>query len=112
MEDKHNIIIVLDSIQDDYYWLWECFSEYRQQQQGEKHLLQSFSKALKEAFHLNYFHFYEGLNFNGEETLITDIILDHELILELLDGQNEATSRIRITTTQAGIEFLEQNRKN
>ncbi len=112
MKDKNDIIILLDSIQDDYYWLWECFSEYKEQKQKESNLLQSFAQALKEAFRLNYFHFYEGINFNGEETRIPDITLNDDLIRQLLDWENETTSGIRVTATQAGIEFLAQNREN
>ena len=112
MKDKHDIIILLDSIQDDYYRPWECFEEYKNQKQKESNLLQSFAQALKEAFRLNYFHFYEGINFNGEETRIPVITLNDERIREVLDWENEAASGIRMTTTQAGIEFLAKNREN
>src|SRR5688572_24076451 len=102
MENKDNIIIILDSILDDYYFLWECYSEYKQVVQNEKDSLADFSQSLKEAFELKYFYFYEGVNFDGDEILLTNFILNDLVIEKLLDWENnpEAETEIRIKTSR------------
>lgn len=52
MQSRNNIILILDSVLDDYYFLWECFSEYAQIKNDEANLITSFSEALKEAYML------------------------------------------------------------
>lgn len=69
MKNRNVIVLILDSVLDDYYLLWECYSEYTQIKQNEKDLLTSFSQLLKETFELGYIDFYEGINFNGDEIL-------------------------------------------
>lgn len=106
MQNKNNIIIILDSILDDYYLVWECYSEYSQIKKNEEDLVVSFSKSLKEAFKLKYIDFFKGINFDGDESLITSLTLDDDLISQLLDWQTESDIQIRIKTSKLGVEFL------
>lgn len=110
MKDLDNITLILDSILDDYYFVWECFSEYSQMKQNEKDPEVSFSQSLKEAFKLEYVDFYEGVNFDGDETLMTDFVLNDSVIEKLLNWEDDSKVEIRIKTSKKGIAFLDRNR--
>lgn len=107
MKNTDNIVLILDSILDDYYFLWECYAEYKQNRHKEENLDESFSQSLKEAYALNFFNFYEGTYFNGEEVLIS-VELDDLMIKELLKWENSSKKEIRITTSNEGILFLKK----
>jgi hypothetical protein len=36
MKYKKDIVLILDSILDDYYFIWECFYDYKQYRKSEK----------------------------------------------------------------------------
>jgi len=108
MKYKDDIIIILDSILDDYYYLWECFSEYSQIKNSEKDSHYTFSEALKIAYEKKYFDFFIGENFNGDEELITEFNLINSTIEDLLNYEHTSTKEIRITTSKSGVDFLEQ----
>lgn len=111
MKYKREIIIILDSIIDDYYFLWECFHDYKEYirlKSGEK-MLNSFSEALKEAYENKLFNFFKGENFSGDEILISEFELGDSIIADLLDWDHEFKPEIRITISDLGIIFLEQN---
>jgi len=106
MKHKQNIILILDSILDDYYLLWECFEEYKQNIKSEDNSKYKFIEALKEGYKNKYFNFFIGENFNGEEELIPKFDLTNLAIEELLDYKHSSIKEIRITTSKLGIEFL------
>ncbi|MGV3613142.1 MAG: hypothetical protein ACO1N0_19430 [Fluviicola sp.] len=110
MKSRADVIMVLDSILDDYYFVWECFSEYSQIKQNEKDHAASFSQSLKEAFELEYVDFYEGVDFNGEEVLMTSFVLNDSVIEKLLNWEDDSKVEVRIKTSKKGIAFLDQNR--
>ena len=110
MKNKHDIVIILESIIDDYYFLWECYSEYKQFKQNENNPVIDFSQSFKEAVELKYLNFYEGTNFDGDEVLI-NLILDDFVIEELLDWKNDSEREIRIKTSIQGISFLDELNK-
>jgi hypothetical protein len=108
MKYKNDIIIILDSILDDYYFLWECFAEYNQVIKSRSHSKLVFIEALKIAYENKYFNFFIGEDFNGDEKLIPEFELTNSAIEELLNYEYSATKEIRVTTSNLGIEFLEQ----
>jgi len=108
MKYKQEIILILDSILDDYYLLWECFDEYKQNIKSEDNSQNRFFEALKEGYENKYFDFFIGENFNGDEELIPKFEISNSTIAELLDYQISSTKEIRVTTSKLGIEFLEQ----
>ncbi|SHE56065.1 hypothetical protein [Chryseobacterium takakiae] len=110
MKYKEDIILILDSILDDYYYLWECYYDYCKYRRSKEDLLQSFSEALKEAYENKFFNFFEGKNFDGDEVLITNFYLNDLTIQELLKWDNESKIEIRIATSIMGIKFLDINR--
>ena len=110
MKYKEDIIVILDSILDDYYFLWECFHDYQQYKESKESLSFSFSEALKEAYDNKLLNFFEGQNFDGDELLIADFSLTDPVTQELLDWNNDAQNEVRITTSELGIAFLDQNK--
>ncbi len=108
MKCEYDIVIILDSILDDYYLLWECFEEYKQITQLEDNAQNRFSEALITAYENKYFNFFIGENFNGDEELIPNFDLTNSAIEELLDYKYNAAKEIRVTTSNLGIEFLEK----
>jgi hypothetical protein len=110
MRYEDDIIIILDSILDDYYLLWECFEEYKQIIQPEGNSQNRFSEALKEAYENKYVNFFIGENFNGDEKLIPKFELTESTIEELLDYRYDAAKEIRVTTSNLGIDFLEKSK--
>ncbi|MDN3693668.1 hypothetical protein QWZ06_15895 [Chryseobacterium tructae] len=111
MKYKEDIIIILDSIVDDYYFLWECFHDYVQYGNSEEKL-STFSEALKEAYTHQLLNFFKGEKFNGDEILIQEFSLNDGVIKELLDYNNESQTEILLTTSEQGIAFLEQDNIN
>jgi hypothetical protein len=110
MKYKEDIILILDSILDDYYLVWECFYDFNQYRKSKERILYSFSEALKEAYENKFLNFFEGQNFNGDEKLMPEFSLTDLEIQELLNWDNESRIEIRITTSNLGIAFLDQNR--
>lgn len=110
MKYTEDIIIILDSILDDYYFLWECFQDYQQYKESEESLFISFSGALQEAYDHKLFNFFEGENFNGDEILIAEFSLTDTNIQELLDWNNGTETEIRIAVSELGAAFLDHNR--
>lgn len=110
MNIKDDIILILDSILDDYYFLWECFDEYKHYRKNIDNPLAEFSQALKSAYGNGYFNFFIGVKFNGDEELIPEFELTDSAIEELLDSKNIPEEEIRITTSLLGIAFLKQHR--
>ena len=108
MAHEENLIYILDSVLDDYYLLWECFSEYSQWKIKETNPLLSFSLSLKEAHSLGFIHIYEGTSFNGEEILLPNFKLTDLVIKQLLDWKDDRETEIRITTSPKGADFLTQ----
>jgi hypothetical protein len=106
MENKDNLIYILDSVLDDYYLLWECFSEYSQWKTNETNPLVSFSISLKEAQSLEFIHIYEGTSFKGEEILLPKFSLTDSVIEQLLNWKDDRETEIRITTSKEGANFL------
>ncbi|MGN7784736.1 hypothetical protein ACTJIJ_09425 [Niabella sp. 22666] len=106
MNYKHDIIIILDSILDDYYFLWECYEEYKQISKSEGDCTTRFSEALKYAYENKYFDFFIGESFNGDEELIPDFDLTKSIIEKLLDYEYSPVKEIRVTTSKLGVEFL------
>lgn len=106
MNYKQDIILILDSILDDYYLLWECFEEYKQNLKTEENSQDRFLNALKEGYENKYFDFFAGEKFNGDEALIPKFDLTNSAIEELLDYKNNSAKEIRITTSKLGVEFL------
>jgi hypothetical protein len=109
MRYEHDIVIILDSILDDYYLLWECFEEYKQNIKSESDLINRFSEALKEGYENKYFDFFIAENFNGDEELIPKFNLTNSTIEELLDDKHNSIKEIRVTTSKLGIKFLEKH---
>jgi hypothetical protein len=111
MKYKREIIIIIDSIIDDYYFLWECFYDYKESIKinSEKRLLVSFSEALIEAYENKLFNFFRGKNFDGDEVLISEFSLSNSIIADLVNWDNESMLEIRITASDLGIAFIEQN---
>lgn len=103
---KQEIILILDSILDDYYLLWECFEEYKQNINSEDNSIIRFSEALKEGYKNKYFNFFIGENFNGDEKIIQNFDLTDLAIEELLDYKNNSSKEIRMTTSKLGVDFL------
>lgn len=110
MKYKEDIVLILDSILDDYYFLWECFYDYKQYRKSERDLVCLFSQALKEAYDNKLLNFFIGQNFDGDEVLITEFSLTDLKIQELLNWNNESITEVRVTTSDMGIVFLDQNR--
>ena len=108
MKNKQDLILILDSILDDYYLLWECFEEYKQNIKSEDISKNRFLEALKEGYENKYFNFFIGENYNGDEVLIPKFDLTNSNIEELLDYEHSSAKEIRVTTTKLGIEFLEE----
>jgi hypothetical protein len=108
MKKKDDIIIILDSVLDDYYLLWECFSEYKEIKQNDINLIATFSQSLQEAYDLKYLNFYKGINFNGDEVELISFDLNDSLIEKLLDWRYNSIIEIRIRTSKLGIDFLNQ----
>lgn len=109
MKYKEDIIIILDSILDDYYLLWECFHDYVQYGKSEEKF-STFSEALKAAYAHQFLIFFKGEKFNGDEIPIPEFTLTDATIKELLDHDNEPQLEIRVATSELGIAFLEKNR--
>lgn len=110
MKYKQEIILILDSIQDDYYLLWECFEDFKKNVNLKDNSKNRFSDALKEGYENKYFNFFIGENFNGDEKLIPMYDLTNLAIEELLDYKNNLAKEIRVTTSELGIDFLEKCR--
>lgn len=110
MQYKQDIILILDSILDDYYLLWECFEEYKQNINSEDDSIMRFSEALKEGYENKYLNFFIGEKFNGDEELILNFDLTNHAIEDLLDYKNNLAKEIRVTTSELGIEFLKKFR--
>ena len=108
MKYKQEIILILDSILDDYYLLWECYDDYIQNINSEYNTQDRFFDALKKGYENKYFNFFIGENFNGDEELIPKFEISNSAIRELLDYENCSTKEIRVTTSKLGIEFLKQ----
>ncbi len=108
MKYKDDIIIILDSILDDYYYLWECYSEYSHIRNLVKDPHYTFSEALKIAYEKKYFDFFIGENFNGEEKIIPEFNLTNSTMKDLLNYKHISEKEIRITTSKLGRDFLEQ----
>jgi hypothetical protein len=106
MKYKDDIVIILDSILDDYYYLWECFLEYSQIRNSVKDSRYTFSEALKMAYEKKYFDFFIGKDFNGDEKLIPGFNLTNSTIEDLLNYKYTPTKEIRITTSKLGRDFL------
>jgi len=106
MRYEHDIIIILDSVLDDYYLLWECFEEYKENVKSEDNLRIRFSEALKIAYENKYFDFFIAEKFNGDEKLISKFELTNSAIDKLLGYQNNTAKEIRVTTSNLGKEFL------
>jgi|GEM_PF-7127775 len=102
------MLVILDSILDDYYLLWECFEDYKQYIKSDDDYKIRFLEALKEAYEKKYFNFFMGQNFDGDEVLIPKFEISNSIIDELLNYENNPTKEIRITTSNLGIEFLER----
>ena len=111
MKYKNDIVFLLDSILDDYYYLWECFSEYQQNIKLEEKSTLRFNEALMIAYENKYFNFFIGEEFNGEEKLIEDFELTNTAIEELLDYNPATLKEIRITTSDLGIDFFKLNQR-
>lgn len=107
MRYEHDIIIILDSILDDYCFLWECFVEYKRLIPKDDSK-SKFIEALKEAYEKKYFDFFIGKYFNGDEELIPKFDLSDSTIEELLDYKNELEKEIRVNTSKLGMEFLRE----
>lgn len=108
MEYRKDVILILDSVLDDYYLLWECFEEYKQILESEGNFKIRFSEALKEGYENRYFDFFIGENFDGDEELISKFDLTNLAIEELLDYKHNNAKEIRITTSKLGKAFLEK----
>ncbi len=108
MKYKQDVIIILDSILDDYYLLWECFEEYKQNVKTEDEYKARFSEALKEAYENGYLNFYDGEHYNGDEELIPKFDLTNLAIEKLLYNNNNLANEVRVTTSESGIEFLKK----
>jgi hypothetical protein len=65
---------------------------------------------LREAYDNKLFKFFIGQNFDGDEVLITEFSLTDLKIQELLNWNNESITEVRVTTSDMGIVFLDQNR--
>lgn len=108
MEKTNNIILILESILDDYYFLWECYSEYKQVKQIESDCLLNFSQSFMQAVELKYIDFYSGEKFNGDEVKIN--VAPNEILIEqLLNYNNIPKIEIRVTVSEQGLLFLKQN---
>lgn len=106
MKFKHDIIIILDSIQDDYYYLWECYEDFKQNTKSNANYKSRFTEALKECYENKYFDFFIGEGFDGDEELIPGFELSDSAIEELLNYKNKTPKEIRLTTSFLGLEFL------
>jgi hypothetical protein len=105
---KNEIVILLDSILDDYYFLWECHDEYKKISNSD-YSYPKFLAALKVAYKDKLFNFFIGEKFTGDEKLIPDFDLNSTSIENLLDSSHIPTPEIRITTSSLGIDFLQKN---
>lgn len=65
---------------------------------------------MREAYDNKLFKFFIGQNFDGDEVLITEFSLTDLKIQELLNWNNESITEVRVTTSDMGIVFLDQNR--
>lgn len=108
MKNEQDIILILDSILDDYYQLWECFEEYKQNIKTENDYKARFLESLKEAYKNKYLDFFIGKNYNGDEELIPQFDLTNFALEELLDYRNNLANEVRVTTSKFGIEFLKK----
>lgn len=108
MKYRQDIIVILDSILDDYYLLWECFEDYKENIKSEENFKNRFVEALKEGYENKYFDFFIGENFNGDEELIPKFDLTNSTIEGLLDYAHNSAKEVRVTTSKLGIEFLEK----
>lgn len=106
MNDINDIVIILDSILDDYYYLWECYSEFSDFKLKLNQSTSTFSDALISAYELGFIGFYKGTDFTGEEVLITNFELTKPIIQELLDWKGDKNFDIRLTTSLKGVECL------
>jgi len=112
MKNRENLILILDSIVDDYYLVWECFYDFNQYTKSRKEIYISFSEVLIEAYENNYINFFEGQKFDGDEVIIPKFYLTESVIKELLNWENDSVMQIRITTSDLGIIFLDENRRS
>lgn len=85
MKYKDDIIIILDRVLDDYYYVWECFSEYSRIRKSEKDPLGTFKEVLKAAYEKKYIDFFIAENFDGDEELIPEFNLINSSIEDLLN---------------------------
>lgn len=108
MNCNDDVILILDSIIDDYYFVWECFDEYKCYRKNVEDPYYTFSVALKTADKNRYLNFFIGINFSGEEELLPDFELTDSVIEKLLNRNSYEENEIRITTSDLGIVFLEQ----
>ncbi len=99
--------ILLDSICDDYYNLWEPYSEIKEfLEVSDEKLKSDFFKIVKECYHLELISFYKGNSFSGEEKLIIVEISDRFLESLLGDWEDNKNVEIRVTTTIKGDNYF------
>ena len=107
-KDLKNInYLLLDSISDDYYNVWEPYSEIKQYYNGTKENFKDiFLRTLQKLYDLELISFYEGISFNGEEKPI-ELNIDENLLNELLqDWKDSSNTQIRITTSEKADDYL------
>jgi len=106
-------ILFLDSISDDYYNLWEPYSELKRfyKNFSEENFKIKFSKVIRNLYDLEMISFYKGNLFNREEKEIK-LNLTKELLSKLLsDWKNNDEDEIRITTTKKADNYLQLQHK-
>ena len=109
--------LILDSVCDDYYYLWEVYSELKQlfnieaDNLKENNFKEKTFKAIKSLLDEELITFYSGENFVGEEEEI-DIKFTFRLFEQMLNdwkSRENIGHEIRLTTTKKGDIFLFKN---
>ena len=104
-------ILILDSICDDYYNLWEPYSELKQLSKKvncyeDDAFKNIFKKALLNLYKNDLIIFFQGILFNGDEKKI-DVHIDIDFLNKCLtDWKSNEKEEIRVTTSNKGDEFL------
>ena len=104
------VILILESLYEDYYWLWETYSECSQYYNKEHNndFRQEFKERISILIGKGYISVYEdeGDIYAGEEKQIEPEITD-EFLEELLNHEN--MTGIMMTTSLVGRKELEKS---
>ena len=111
LDNKKIQLFLIDSVSDDYYNLWEPYSELKGflKIPTEENIKIIFCEAIKSLYLSKLINFYKGVSFSGEEKEVK-LYLTENLLNDLLsDWSNNQKHEIRVTTTKKADDYLKDS---